>query len=179
MGRTVLEGLWQPTEKRFPGFRARLEHLIVSWPQQHSLAQLLQQLCRRERCTDSRNGRKLCCSRYLGSTSRTMGGQCRRPGLACVSRRRGATFGRRATRDDDRPDRASCPRRAAAPLDRLRFWRPRSRHSSSRQRRSPTTTARATALHTTVSVSGGIRQRQQCAALLETSSIVLLNRIRR
>jgi hypothetical protein len=56
MGRTVLEGLWQPTEKRFPGFRGRLERLIVSWPQQHSLAQLLQQLCRREQVQTPETG---------------------------------------------------------------------------------------------------------------------------
>jgi hypothetical protein len=56
MGRTVLEGLWQPTEKRFPGFRSRLEHLILSWPQQHSLAQLLQQLCRREEAQTPETG---------------------------------------------------------------------------------------------------------------------------
>lgn len=56
MGRTVLEGLWQPTEKRFPGFRVRLEQLILSWPQQHCLAQLLQQLCRPEQVQSPESG---------------------------------------------------------------------------------------------------------------------------
>jgi hypothetical protein len=46
-GRTVLEGFWQPTEKRHPGFRAELKQLILSWPEQHPLASLLQQLCRK------------------------------------------------------------------------------------------------------------------------------------
>jgi hypothetical protein len=45
-GRTVLEGFWQPTEKRHPGFRAELKLLILSWPEQQPLAHLLQQLCR-------------------------------------------------------------------------------------------------------------------------------------
>jgi hypothetical protein len=45
-GRTVVEGFWQPTEKRYPGFRAELKRLILSWSEQHPLAHLLQQLCR-------------------------------------------------------------------------------------------------------------------------------------
>jgi hypothetical protein len=44
-GRTVLEGFWLPTERRYPGFRAELKALILSWPEQHPLARLLQQLC--------------------------------------------------------------------------------------------------------------------------------------
>src|SRR5258705_446438 len=40
-------GFWQPTEKRHPGFRAALKRLILSWPEQHPLAQMLQELCRR------------------------------------------------------------------------------------------------------------------------------------
>jgi len=46
-GRTVLEGFWQPTEKRYPGFRVELKQLILSWPEQHPLAHLLQGLCLR------------------------------------------------------------------------------------------------------------------------------------
>src|SRR5262245_2732424 len=46
-GRTVVEGLWQPTEKRYPGFREHLARLVLSWPEQHPLARLLQQMCRR------------------------------------------------------------------------------------------------------------------------------------
>jgi hypothetical protein len=45
MGRTVLEGFWQPTETRHQGFCAELKRLIFAWSEQHPLAQLLQQLC--------------------------------------------------------------------------------------------------------------------------------------
>jgi hypothetical protein len=44
-GRTVVEGFWQPTERRYPGFRAKLKRLILAWPDQHPLAQLLQGMC--------------------------------------------------------------------------------------------------------------------------------------
>jgi hypothetical protein len=43
--RTVVEGFWQPTEKRQPGFGSELKRLIASWPEQHPLAHLLQPLC--------------------------------------------------------------------------------------------------------------------------------------
>lgn len=46
MGRTVVEGLWQPTVKRDVRFGAELRRLILSWPEQHPLAHLLQPLCR-------------------------------------------------------------------------------------------------------------------------------------
>jgi len=45
-GRTVLEGFWLPTEQKYPGFRRELQELIMDWPKQHPLANLLRLLCR-------------------------------------------------------------------------------------------------------------------------------------
>lgn len=46
LGRTVMDGLWRPTDRQAPGFLTKLRALIAKWPDQHPLAQLLRPFCR-------------------------------------------------------------------------------------------------------------------------------------